>query len=167
MALEPLSGLGQEMTAIMTHISNLPALRAELSEMKPSSLRKRVRSLTAAGIVSQRALEAADNATGACGYNRPCAHQYVCKSQSCMVQNDRLITHASYRSEGSLHPADLEALHRSDQGRARGRATAFIAAAHGLDAPRNARAGAGNHPTLYAPSTVCFHILRNLESMHD
>ena len=23
---------------------------------------------------------------GACGYNRPCAHQYVCKSQSCMVQ---------------------------------------------------------------------------------
>ena len=23
--------------------------------------------------------------TGACGYNRPCAHQYVCKSQSCMV----------------------------------------------------------------------------------
>ena len=62
MALEPLSGLGQEMTAIMTHISNLPALRAELSEMKPSSLRKRARSLTAAGIVSQRALEAADNA---------------------------------------------------------------------------------------------------------
>ena len=23
--------------------------------------------------------------TGACGYNRPCAHQYVCKSHSCMV----------------------------------------------------------------------------------
>ena len=23
--------------------------------------------------------------TGACGYNRPCAHQYVGKSQSCMV----------------------------------------------------------------------------------
>ena len=47
---------------IKTHISNLPALRAELSEMKPSSLRKRARSLTAAGLVSQRALEAADNA---------------------------------------------------------------------------------------------------------
>ena len=35
--------------------------------------------------------------TGACGYNRPCAHQYVGKSQSCMVQNGRLIPHASYR----------------------------------------------------------------------
>ena len=34
--------------------------------------------------------------TGACGYNRPCAHQYVGKSQSCMVQNGRLIPHVSY-----------------------------------------------------------------------
>ena len=34
--------------------------------------------------------------TGACGYNRPCAHQYVGKYQSCMVENGRLIPHASY-----------------------------------------------------------------------
>ena len=34
--------------------------------------------------------------TGACGYNRPCAHQYVCKSQSCMVSNGRFIPRASY-----------------------------------------------------------------------
>ena len=34
--------------------------------------------------------------TGAGGYNRPCAHQYVGKYQSCMVENDRLIPHASY-----------------------------------------------------------------------
>ena len=34
------------------------------------------------------------SSAGACGYNRPCAHQYVGKSQSCMVQNDRLILHA-------------------------------------------------------------------------
>jgi len=33
--------------------------------------------------------------TGACGYNRPCAHKYVGKYQSCMVQNGRLIPHAS------------------------------------------------------------------------
>ena len=33
---------------------------------------------------------------GACGYNRPCAHQYVGKSQSCMVENGRLIPHALY-----------------------------------------------------------------------
>ena len=32
--------------------------------------------------------------TGACGYNRPCAHQYVGKSQSCMVISVRLIVHA-------------------------------------------------------------------------
>ena len=32
--------------------------------------------------------------TGACGYNRPCAHQYVGKYQSCMVQNGRLYPHA-------------------------------------------------------------------------
>ena len=54
--------------------------------------------------------------TGACGYNRPCAHQYVGKSQSCMVQNGRLIPHASYLLilteqvaliEGSLAPKDV------------------------------------------------------------
>ena len=32
--------------------------------------------------------------TGACPYNRPCAHQYVGKSQSCMVIKGRLIVHA-------------------------------------------------------------------------
>ena len=32
---------------------------------------------------------------GACGYDRPCAHQYVGKSQSCMLENGRLIPHAS------------------------------------------------------------------------
>ena len=35
-------------------------------------------------------------ATGAWPYNRPCAHQYVGKYQSCMVENGRLIVHASY-----------------------------------------------------------------------
>ena len=32
--------------------------------------------------------------TGACPYNRPCAQQYVGKSQSCMVIKGRLIVHA-------------------------------------------------------------------------
>ena len=32
--------------------------------------------------------------TGACPYNRPCAQQYVGKSQSCMVISGRLIVHA-------------------------------------------------------------------------
>ena len=32
--------------------------------------------------------------TGACPYNRPCAQQYVGKSQSCMVISGRLIGHA-------------------------------------------------------------------------
>ena len=40
--------------------------------------------------------QAGAHTTGACGYNRPCAHQYVCKYQSCMVQNGRSIPHASY-----------------------------------------------------------------------
>ena len=31
-----------------------------------------------------------------CGYNRPCAHQYVAKYQSCMVETGRFISHASY-----------------------------------------------------------------------
>ena len=34
--------------------------------------------------------------TGACVYNRPCAHQYVGKSQSCMVLTGRLHSRASY-----------------------------------------------------------------------
>ena len=41
---------------------------------------------------------------GACGYNRPCAHKYVGKYQSCMVQNGRLIPHAS---AGSVKHGDL------------------------------------------------------------
>ena len=32
--------------------------------------------------------------TGACPYNRPCAQQYVGKSQSCMVVSGRLYGHA-------------------------------------------------------------------------
>ena len=32
--------------------------------------------------------------TGACTINRPCAQQYVGKSQSCMVISGRLIVHA-------------------------------------------------------------------------
>ena len=34
------------------------------------------------------------NDTGACPYNRPCAQQYVGKSQSCMVISGRLVVHA-------------------------------------------------------------------------
>ena len=41
------------------------------------------------------ALQLQSRSTGACGYNRPCAHQYIGKSQSCMVENGRLILHAS------------------------------------------------------------------------
>ena len=37
---------------------------------------------------------AADAYTGAWPYNRPCAQQYVGKSQSCMVISGRLIVHA-------------------------------------------------------------------------
>ena len=33
-------------------------------------------------------------ATGACTINRPCAQQYVGKSQSCMLISGRLIVHA-------------------------------------------------------------------------
>ena len=36
--------------------------------------------------------------TGACPYNRPCAQQYVGKSQSCMVISGRLIVHAPVQS---------------------------------------------------------------------
>ena len=32
--------------------------------------------------------------TGACTINRPCAQQYIGKSQSCMVMSGRLIVHA-------------------------------------------------------------------------
>ena len=48
-------------------------------------------------------------ATGACGYNRPCAQQYVGKSQACMVISGRLIVHAPVApiisSEPELEPA--------------------------------------------------------------
>ena len=36
-------------------------------------------------------------ATGAWPYNRPCAQQYVGKSQSCMVTSGRLIVHEPVR----------------------------------------------------------------------
>eukprot|EP01048_Picozoa_sp_COSAG05_P002474 COSAG05_NODE_102_length_19076_cov_21.766612_6_plen_86_part_00 len=38
--------------------------------------------------------------TGACGYNRPCAHQYVGKSQSCMVQSRRSVRFGSVAKSG-------------------------------------------------------------------
>ena len=38
--------------------------------------------------------QACGGATGAFPYNRPCAQQYVGKSQSCMVISGRLIVHA-------------------------------------------------------------------------
>ena len=41
-----------------------------------------------------------NQSTGACGYNRPCAHQYVGKSQSVMLRNGRLIPHASVGGAG-------------------------------------------------------------------
>ena len=37
--------------------------------------------------------------TGACGYNRPCAQQYVVKYQSCMVISGRLSVHARHRRQ--------------------------------------------------------------------
>ena len=42
--------------------------------------------------------DAWDGSTGACGYNRPCAQQYVGTSQSCMVISGRLIVHAPVQS---------------------------------------------------------------------
>ena len=39
----------------------------------------------------------AEASTGACPYNRPCAQQYVGKSQACMVISGRLIVHAPVR----------------------------------------------------------------------
>ena len=39
--------------------------------------------------------------SGACPYNRPCAQQYVGKSQSCMVISGRLIVHAPAQSLGT------------------------------------------------------------------
>ena len=41
-------------------------------------------------------------ATGAWPYNRPCAQQYVGKSQSCMVISGRLIVHAPVLQHGHL-----------------------------------------------------------------
>ena len=47
-------------------------------------------------VFSKKAYDAAlkAGATGACTINRPCAQQYVGKSQSCMVIRGRLIVHA-------------------------------------------------------------------------
>ena len=43
-------------------------------------------------------------------YNRPCAQQYVCKSQSCMVISVRLIVHAPVQAgEISTRKTDVEA----------------------------------------------------------
>ena len=68
---------------------------------------------------SSRRTRHAWRTTGACGYNRPCAHQYVGKSQSCMVENDRLIPHASYTKQRRMHLllARFGALDDSDSSR--------------------------------------------------
>ena len=42
--------------------------------------------------------------TGACTINRPCAQQYVGKSQSCMVISGRLIVHAPVQCSAFTHP---------------------------------------------------------------
>ena len=42
----------------------------------------------------RRPAKLGDCHTGACPYNRPCAQQYVGKSQSCMVISGRLLVHA-------------------------------------------------------------------------
>ena len=42
--------------------------------------------------------------TGACEYNRPCAQQYVGKSQSCMVISGRLIVHAPVQWSWAIIP---------------------------------------------------------------
>ena len=49
-------------------------------------------------VFSKKAYDAAlkAGATGACTINRPCAQQYVGKSQSCMPSNGRVIPRASY-----------------------------------------------------------------------
>ena len=41
-----------------------------------------------------------------CGYNRPCAHQYVGKSQSCMVQNGRFIPQVIVVFKGFVEGVD-------------------------------------------------------------
>ena len=48
--------------------------------------------------------------TGVCEYNRPCAQQYVGKSQSCMVISGRLIVHApvSRDDPGGRHNNNLD-----------------------------------------------------------
>jgi len=45
-------------------------------------------------VQSRKGLSRLAAPSGACGYNRPCAHQYVGKYQSCMVISGRLIVHA-------------------------------------------------------------------------
>ena len=52
-------------------------------------------------VVGPHPLNVETELTGACGYNRPCAHPILCKYQSCMVYNGRIIQHASY-SRGVL-----------------------------------------------------------------
>ena len=70
--------------------------------------------------------------TGAWPYNRPCAQQYVGKSQSCMVISGRLIVHAAVLTILNRHTRMLVTC-----------VTSYEAAC-----------------------TVCFHIIRNLETMH-
>ena len=61
----------------------------------PDSLNVEVRSVVTA--VAAALHGEGDVGTGAWPYNRPCAQQYVGKSQSCMVISGRLIVHAPVR----------------------------------------------------------------------
>ena len=58
--------------------------------------------------------------TGACPYNRPCAHQYAGQSQSCMVISGRLIVHAPVAlgggGEGGLCRTDRRVCHQWHHG---------------------------------------------------
>ena len=47
-----------------------------------------------AAVIAEQELATQFKRTGAFTINRPCAQQYVGKSQSCMVENGRLIVHA-------------------------------------------------------------------------
>ena len=64
--------------------------------------------------------------TGACGYNQPCAHQYLGKYQSCMVENGRLYPHAPVYGpcfsccHWNVNGTASHYCHRVDQGLLRG-----------------------------------------------
>ena len=92
------------------------------------------------------------------------AHQYVGKYQSCMVDNGRFIRHAF--CTGSQYSSQLVILHY--------RAPELLLGAHaygaGIDvwcALRCVCLFSGRALAASSNTTVCFHIIRNLETMHD